>query len=156
METAWHKKGTVVMKWSWLLTSIIATKVAAPITASRVLNIVKIEMNTVGEGVGTGVDIRLGAGVGIKVSVGMGVGKWVGCPYGAGVGIEVGLEGTGVGRAEGKAIIAKSSIATSPGFVVCVIKWRYCKIEAKRELEVGFRRKWIDRKGLLKVGRGMN
>jgi hypothetical protein len=40
-----------------------------------VLNIVKIEMNTVGEGVGKMVDIRLGAGVGIKVSVGMGVGK---------------------------------------------------------------------------------
>jgi len=52
----------------------MATKVAAPTTTLRVVNIVKVETNTVGGGVGTMVGDWLGAGLGINERVGTGAG----------------------------------------------------------------------------------
>ena len=52
------------------------------------------------------------------MSVGTATGTCVGCSNGAGVGTSVGLEGARVGAGEGKAMIAKSSMATSPSIIV--------------------------------------
>jgi hypothetical protein len=71
--------------------------------------------NTVGAGVGARVGTCVGAGDGLSDCVGGGVGAGEGRGVGAGAGTSVGVEGAGVGVAEGSDMTAKSSIATSPG-----------------------------------------